>query len=256
MIDTVTDLTSLNEDVHHQLWQSQLLDEMGIGRWALQASPVIQVEAQVWQQFLDTSNPITTIQVAPSSIIQPTHYEQVLAPNDQHLQTLSLDHEINAPITEKSVQSVEQDKHTATPQAVEVIAQRFAIQAIVFNQWVLLVDETVLQHDAHQLRLWQQLQNQLKVSATNFRFPLLDEHQNFPQSSFALMQNAQIAWAGFAGFLHRLTQSHNLHNYQLGALSKLSACLDSQPIERLPYLTDMLQDYRQKRRLWQILNQS
>lgn len=260
MIDTVTDLTSLNEDTHYQLWQTQLLDEMGIGRWALQTSPVIQVNEAAWQQLLDNTvvqNPVST-EVDYSS--QPSQDTFALAnmPTQANITAKVESYHYHS---KASGQNSPTEQLTSQPQDVQsppqlthIIAQRFAIQAIVFNDWVLLVDEAALS-DARQLTLWQQLQSQLKVTAANFRFPLLDERQNFPTSSFAVMHNQQMAMAGFLGFLHKITQSHQLIHYRVGSLSQLPSSLDSQSIERLPYLQEMLENYQLKRQLWQTLMQ-
>lgn len=131
----------------------------------------------------------------------------------------------------------------------ELLTASFDVQAIVGGEWTLVVDSHFLQTDSRQQQLWQQIISGLKASVHFFNFPLLTDSQNLPKATVQLMSSYPMAVAGFSGFLYRINQG----NPKVGALTPLPDCLDEQPIQRLPYLLDMLDDYRLKRQLWQLL---
>ena len=132
----------------------------------------------------------------------------------------------------------------------ELLTASFDVQAIVVGEWTLVVDSHFLQTDSRQHQLWQQIISGLKASVHFFNFPLLTDSQHLPKATVQLMSSYPMAVAGFSGFLYRINQG----NPKVGALTPLPDCLDEQPIQRLPYLLDMLDDYRLKRQLWQLLS--
>lgn len=132
----------------------------------------------------------------------------------------------------------------------ELLTASFDVQAIVVGEWTLVVDSHFLQTDSRQQQLWQQIISGLKASVHFFNFPLLTDSQHLPKATVQLMSSYPMAVAGFSGFLYRINQG----NPKVGALTPLPDCLDEQPIQRLPYLVDMLDDYRLKRQLWQLLS--
>lgn len=132
----------------------------------------------------------------------------------------------------------------------ELLTASFDVQAIVGGEWTLVVDSHFLQTDSRQQQLWQQIISGLKASVHFFNFPLLTDSQHLPKATVQLMSSYPMAVAGFSGFLYRINQG----NPKVGALTPLPDCLDEQPIQRLPYLVDMLDDYRLKRQLWQLLS--
>jgi hypothetical protein len=131
----------------------------------------------------------------------------------------------------------------------ELLTASFDVQAIVVGEWTLVVDSHFLQTDSRQHQLWQQIISGFKASVHFFNFPLLTDSQHLPKATVKLMSSYPMAVAGFSGFLYRINQG----NPKVGALTPLPDCLDEQPIQRLPYLLDMLDDYRLKRQLWQLL---
>lgn len=131
----------------------------------------------------------------------------------------------------------------------ELLTASFDVQAIVVGEWTLVVDSHFLQTDSRQHQLWQQIISGFKASVHFFNFPLLTDSQHLPKATVQLMSSYPMAVAGFSGFLYRINQG----NPKVGALTPLPECLDEQPIQRLPYLLDMLDDYRLKRQLWQLL---
>ena len=132
----------------------------------------------------------------------------------------------------------------------ELLTASFDVQAIVVGEWTLVVDSHFLQTDSRQQYLWQQIISGFKASVHFFKFPLLTDSQHLPKATVQLMSSYPMAVAGFSGFLYRINQG----NPKVGALTPLPDCLAEQPIQRLPYLLDMLDDYRLKRQLWQLLS--
>ena len=132
----------------------------------------------------------------------------------------------------------------------ELLTASFDVQAIVVGEWTLVVDSHFLQTDSRQHQLWQQIISGFKASVHFFNFPLLTDSQHLPKATVQLMSSYPMAVAGFSGFLYRINQG----NPKVGALTPLPDCLDEQPIQCLPYLLDMLDDYRLKRQLWQLLS--
>ncbi|HBI49282.1 MAG TPA: hypothetical protein DDY26_05605, partial [Moraxellaceae bacterium] len=118
----------------------------------------------------------------------------------------------------------------------ELLTASFDLQAIVVGEWTLLVDSHFLQTESRQHQLWQQIISGLKASVHFFNFPLLTDSQHLPKATVQLMSSYPMAVAGFSGFLYRINQG----NPKVGALTPLPDCLDEQPIQRLPYLVDML----------------
>ena len=142
------------------------------------------------------------------------------------------------------------DGHSDEQLNDELLTASFDVQAIVVGEWTLVVDSHFLQTDSRQHQLWQQIISGFKASVHFFNFPLLTDSQHLPKATVQLMSSYPMAVAGFSGFLYRINQG----NPKVGALTPLPDCLDEQPIQRLPYLVDMLDDYRLKRQLWQLLS--
>ena len=142
------------------------------------------------------------------------------------------------------------DGHSDEQLNDELLTASFDVQAIVVGEWTLVVDSHFLQTDSRQHQLWQQIISGFKASVHFFNFPLLTDSQHLPKATVQLMSSYPMAVAGFSGFLYRINQG----NPKVGALTPLPDCLDEQPIQCLPYLLDMLDDYRLKRQLWQLLS--
>ena len=192
----------------------------------------------------------------PSASLADFHPHDVALPND-----LSLLHDSSLPHDSpfKSDPAPNNDRYSNPGQSDELfnneqindelLTASFDVQAIVGGEWTLVVDSHFLQTDSRQQQLWQQIIGGLKASPHFFNFPLLTDSQHLPKATVQLMSSYPMAVAGFSGFLYRVNQG----NPKVGALTPLPDCLDEQPIQRLPYLLDMLDDYRLKRQLWQLL---
>ena len=283
---TVPDLT-LDEQQYHtlEIWQSEILAQMGVTRWVRQDCPVktfanledfevvssyqaacalaaMPQQLQPTQTGL-TSNfsPIATtpdfnhpviaddavggVAELPSASLADFQTHDLLLPHHSPLKSDP------APNSDRYSDGGHSDELFNNEQINdELLTASFDVQAIVVGEWTLVVDSHFLQTDSRQQQLWQQIISGLKASVHFFNFPLLTDSQHLPKATVQLMSSYPMAVAGFSGFLYRINQG----NPKVGALTPLPDCLDEQPIQRLPYLVDMLDDYRLKRQLWQLLS--
>ena len=287
---TVPDLT-LDEQQYHA-WQSEILAQMGITRWVRQDCPVktfanledfevvssyqaVETLAAMPQQLPpaqtgltselapiektpDINHPViaddavdSAVELPPASLANFHPHDVALPNHSSLLHDSSLPHD--SPL--KSDPAPNNDGHSDErfnneQLNDELLTASFDVQAIVVGEWTLVVDSHFLQTDSRQHQLWQQIISGLKASVHFFNFPLLTDSQHLPKATVQLMSSYPMAVAGFSGFLYRINQG----NPKVGALTPLPDCLDEQPIQRLPYLLDMLDDYRLKRQLWQLLS--
>nr|WP_312177288.1 hypothetical protein [Moraxella sp. CTOTU46934] len=285
---TVSDLTL--DEQQYDAWQSEILAQMGVTRWVRQDCPVktfdnledfevvssyqaVETLAAMPQQLQpsqtgstselapiektpDINHPVIADDAIESAVKLPPasladfHPHDVPLPNDSSLPHYSPLKSDLAPNNDRYSNPGQSDELFNNEQINdELLTASFDVQAIVGGEWTLVVDSHFLQTDSRQQQLWQQIISGLKASVHFFNFPLLTDSQNLPKATVQLMSSYPMAVAGFSGFLYRINQG----NPKVGALTPLPDCLDEQPIQRLPYLVDMLDDYRLKRQLWQLL---
>ena len=286
---TVPDFTL--DEQQYDAWQSEILAQMGVTRWVRQDCLVktfanledfevfssyqaVETLAAMPQQLQpaqtgsnselapidttpDINHPVIADDAIESAVKLPPasladfHPHDLPLPND-----LSLPHDSPlksdpAPNNDRYSDAGHSDERFNNEQLNdELLTASFDVQAIVVGEWTLVVDSHFLQTDSRQHQLWQQIISGLKASVHFFNFPLLTDSQHLPKATVQLMSSYPMAVAGFSGFLYRINQG----NPKVGALTPLPDCLDEQPIQRLPYLVDMLDDYRLKRQLWQLLS--
>lgn len=285
---TVPDLTL--DEQQYDAWQSEILAQMGVTRWVRQDCPVktfdnvedfevvsgyqaVETLAAMPQQLQPAQTELTS-ELAPINttpdfncpVIADAAVESVAElppeslanfqthdlplPNDSSLPHDSPFKSDPAPNSDRYSDAGHSDERFNNEQlSDELLTASFDVQAIVVGEWTLVVDSHFLQKDSRQHQLWQQIISGLKASVHFFKFPLLTDSQHLPKATVQLMSSYPMAVAGFSGFLYRINQG----NPKVGALTLLPDCLDEQPIQRLPYLLDMLDDYRLKRQLWQLL---
>lgn len=280
---TVPDLTL--DEQHYHAWQSEILAQMGVTRWVRQDCPVKTFDNVEDFEVVSSYQAVETLAATPQQL-QPaqTGLTSELAPIDT---TPNINHPVMADDTVGSVAELppasladfhphdlllphhsplksdpapNSDRYSDGGHSDELfnneqlndelLTASFDVQAIVVGEWTLVVDSHFLQTDSRQQQLWQQIISGLKASVHFFNFPLLTDSQHLPKATVQLMSSYPMAVAGFSGFLYRINQG----NPKVGALTPLPDCLDEQPIQRLPYLVDMLDDYRLKRQLWQLLS--
>ena len=279
---TVSDLTL--DEQQYDAWQSEILAQMGVTRWVRQDCPVktfanledfevvtgyqvVETLAAMAPQLQpaqtgltselapiattpDINHPViaddavhSAVELPPASLAD-FHTHDVALPNHSPLKSdLAPNHDghSNAGHSDELFNNEQLND--------ELLTASFDVQAIVVGEWTLVVDSHFLQTDSRQHQLWQQIISGFKTSVHFFNFPLLTDSQHLPKATVQLMSSYPMAVAGFSGFLYRINQG----NPKVGALTPLPDCLDEQPIQRLPYLLDMLDDYRLKRQLWQLL---
>ena len=264
---TVPDLTL--DEQQYDAWQSEILAQMGVTRWVRQDCPVKTFDNVEDFEVVSSYQAVETLAAMPQQL-QPaqTGSNSELAPIDT---TPDFNHPVIADDAVGSVaelppasladfhphdvalpnhSSLKSDPAPNNEQlSDELLTASFDLQAIVMGEWTLVVDSHFLQTDSRQHQLWQQIISGLKASVHFFKFPLLTDSHHLPKATVQLMSSYPMAVAGFSGFLYRINQG----NPKVGALTPLPDCLDEQPIQRLPYLLDMLDDYRLKRQLWQLL---
>ena len=286
---TVPDLTL--DEQQYDAWQSEILAQMGVTRWVRQDCPVktfanledfevvssyqaVETLAAMPQQLqpaqtgltselapIDTppdfNHPVIADDVVDSAVELPPanlanfRPHDVALPNDSSLPHHSPFKSDPAPNNDGHSDELFNNEQLNNEQLNdELLTASFDVQAIVVGEWTLVVDSHFLQTDSRQQQLWQQIISGLKASVHFFNFPLLTDSQHLPKATVQLMSSYPMAVAGFSGFLYRINQG----NPKVGALTPLPDCLDEQPIQRLPYLVDMLDDYRLKRQLWQLLS--
>lgn len=286
---TVSDLTL--DEQQYDAWQSEILAQMGVTRWVRQDCPVktfdnledfevvssyqaVETLAAMPQQLQpsqtgstselapiattpDINHPVIADDAIESAVKLPPasladfHPHDVPLPNDSSLPHYSPLKSDLAPNNDEHSDAGHSDELFNNEQLNdELLTASFDVQAIVVGEWTLVVDSRFLQTDSRQQQLWQQIISGLKASVHFFNFPLLTDSQHLPKATVQLMSSYPMAVAGFSGFLYRINQG----NPKVGALTPLPDCLDEQPIQRLPYLLDMLDDYRLKRQLWQLLS--
>lgn len=280
---TVSDLTL--DEQQYDAWQSEILAQMGVTRWVRQDCPVktfanledfevvssyqaVETLAAMPQQLppaqtgltselapIDTTpeinHPVIADDAVESVVELPPANLADFHPHDVALPNHSPFKSDPAPNNDRYSDAGQSDERFNNEQFNdELLTASFDVQAIVVGEWTLVVDSRFLQTDSRQHQLWQQIISGLKASVHFFNFPLLTDSQHLPKATVQLMSSYPMAVAGFSGFLYRINQG----NPKVGALTPLPDCLNEQPIQRLPYLLDMLDDYRLKRQLWQLLS--
>ena len=286
---TVPDLTL--DEQQYDAWQSEILAQMGVTRWVRQDCPVktfanledfevvssyqaVETLAAMPQQLqpaqtgltselapIDTTpdfnhpviadDAVGNVAESPPASLANFQTHDLPLPNDSSLPHYSPLKSDPAPNSDRYSDDGHSDERFNNEQLNdELLTASFDLQAIVVGEWTLVVDSHFLQTDSRQHQLWQQIISGLKASVHFFNFPLLTDSQHLPKATVQLMSSYPMAVAGFLGFLYRINQG----NPKVGALTPLPDCLDEQPIQRLPYLLDMLDDYRLKRQLWQLLS--
>lgn len=259
---TVTDLTL--DEQQYDAWQSEILAQMGVTRWVRQDC-LVKTFANLEDFEVFSSYQAACALAAMPQQLQPaqTRLTSNLAPIDT---TTDFNHPVIADdAVDSAVELPPASLANFQPHDLplksdpapddeqlndELLTASFDVQAIVVGEWTLVVDSHFLQTDSRQHQLWQQIISGIKASVHFFNFPLLTDSQHLPKATVQLMSSYPMAVAGFSGFLYRINQG----NPKVGALTPLPDCLDEQPIQRLPYLLDMLDDYRLKRQLWQLLS--
>lgn len=265
--------------VQQQLaWQAHLLSAMGIERWVSQSSPVISIDKALWDMPLAASH--VPAQFAPTAEHEPLNtvtqtgrvidsaIDSVIDDQPAAGEPLGVQAFIKTPVVAHpppmGVTQAQQGR-SASLDTGSLIVPRFGLQAIRVFDWVLVVDSQALHQEIRYQQLWQQITTNLRQTPAYFDFPLCDNETNMPTAILQTMASHKMAWASLQGFLYGLTHERTPPGSKqmkpeamaprLGALTALPDCLEALTFERLPYLNEMVEDYRLKRQLWRLLTQ-
>lgn len=141
--------------------------------------------------------------------------------------------------------------------------------AIKIQDWVIVADVDFLATQPQALQLWHNISQSLSLQQYEFRFPLIETNSSVNNSISQGGNLGVLVQASFAGFLCAIGHASYLGNTELmitktddaaanltqkiGIVTPLAECLENEHMRRLPYLTEMLEDYRQKRQFWQLM---
>lgn len=117
----------------------------------------------------------------------------------------------------------------------------FEVIGAHFKDWVLLADVSVFR-DENTLRLWENIISGLSISPQLLKFPICPE-----------ISDKESANASVAGFIFSLAKNHEI---KVAALTRMPKGIEHPQLEKVPYLTEMLEDSGLKKQLWQVLNQA
>ena len=117
----------------------------------------------------------------------------------------------------------------------------FEVMGAHFKDWVLLADVSVFR-DENTLRLWENIVSGLSISPQLLKFPICPE-----------ISDKESANASVAGFIFSLAKNHEI---KVAALTPMPKGIEHPQLEKVPYLTEMLEDSSLKKHLWQVLNQA
>ena len=117
----------------------------------------------------------------------------------------------------------------------------FEVIGAHFKDWVLLADVSVFR-DENTLRLWENILSGLSISPQLLKFPICPE-----------ISDKESANASVAGFIFSLAKNHEI---KVAALTRMPKGIEHPQLEKVPYLTEMLEDSSLKKHLWQVLNQA
>lgn len=117
----------------------------------------------------------------------------------------------------------------------------FEVIGAHFKDWVLLANVSVFR-DENTLRLWENIISGLSISPQLLKFPICPE-----------ISDKESANASVAGFIFSLAKNHEI---KVAALTRMPKGIEHPQLEKVPYLTEMLEDSGLKKQLWQVLNQA
>lgn len=243
-------------DYAQQVWQQQLLSELGVTRWVPQSAMVVAVDnIRVDAPVALEDNHLSLVTTAQP----PIDEQHVEPPAPTAIQPASLE-QFNSEVMDNAVtlnalnaywSDVEpRDEVAIHPASPLVMVKRFRIQAMVAGDWLLLVDEAALQQDSRQQTLWQNIATALQATVHYYMFPLLDTVDKLPISAQHMMSNVNMAMAAFEGFVFAVTQGKGR---AMGNVTCLPSYFDTIEITPLPTLAQMLQDPQSKRKFWQMI---
>lgn len=227
----------------HQHWQNQILDQLGIVRWVDFHTAVIELDINELEKSLVFSPPIIhDIDIKITSVLET---------QDNIDEPIYLDKLNNTPAAETLTVPDTEVAFTENLENTAVVIDKFHLQILVFQDWIILADLAVLREDGQQQLLWQNLSCYLHLTPDDFIFPIVTQNNGY----YLNHKNQQmctdlLALALFDGKICALNQD-KIH--QIGCVTPLPEVFNNKAIYPLPYLQSMLNDFEQKRLFWHTL---
>ena len=264
--------------------QRQILAMMGLDIWVQRDCATTKVDYQTFAQQ-DKANSEAQLQ-SLQALMSETGVDQVTVEGAKEVGNVSSEAQLQSPVAvpTKAVVSPDQDQTTAAldndkaqkssaisenqtvnNDPIQALKQKFdasenkstqlkvnladSLEQVApfevigahFKDWVLLADVSVFR-DENTLRLWENILSGLSISPQLLKFPICPE-----------ISDKESANASVAGFIFSLAKNHEI---KVAALTRMPKGIEHPQLEKVPYLTEMLEDSGLKKQLWQVLNQA
>ena len=264
--------------------QRQILAMMGLDIWVQRDCATTKVDYQTFAQQ-DKANSEAQLQ-SLQALMSETGVDQVTVEGAKEVGNVSSEAQLQSPVAvpTKAVVGPDQDQTTAAldndkaqkssaisenqtvnNDPIQALKQKFdasenkstqlkvnladSLEQVApfevigahFKDWVLLADVSVFR-DENTLRLWENIISGLSISPQLLKFPICPE-----------ISDKESANASVAGFIFSLAKNHEI---KVAALTRMPKGIEHPQLEKVPYLTEMLEDSGLKKQLWQVLNQA
>lgn len=230
--------------------QRAILTALGIRQWVPRAIVTTVAPAsnsQLWRQLNDEPDEAATVALHVNPLIQKSDSKPVqpettavssrVAAQPDHHQIQSA--QAGQAVVESTFQDIEDVELEPAVGTATASIQNFRLQACEINQWIVLVNEADLQNP--------QLNTLWKNILLAFRKPEVN-HFSWPLSEGQRWQRMTGSQAALNGFLFRLGLDK-----RVGLMSELADEVCPDRIERLPHLSELIEQPLKKRLLWQLL---
>ena len=239
---TITSYKSSTAANPRQIQQRHILNMMGIECWVGRNTKTVHISDHNFAAHRQTSKQVINSPLAsPENATTVTQQKNTLPANSAH-QSAAKPSQVIKQAWSKFRQTAPSEPTTVAPAvvaSVEKSIEAFTLLGIGFADWVLLVDSEQL-HEGSTLPLWRNIVSSLSLTEQSLSFPICQG-----------MQSVELANASLAGFVFSIAQDDNK---RVAALTPLPEGLDHERLVSVPLLTEMLEDGRQKRQLWQLLS--
>lgn len=280
MTDTLSptlDTQMLSHQYQQSAYQRILLAEMGITPWVGQSeigqifSPETLFATLAETVENHNENSLSNLSGISLAFSEPTNFSQNSSCNVSTQNPTTQSPVLPTPTLTPNNPPIShvQYPQPVTPQINQNLVQnqpaiRCHYYAIKVQNWVIVADGDFLNHHSPSLQLWHNISHALSARQYEFRFPFTEGQHERGENSTLLVQ------ASFAGFLCAIERGSYLDNGEgmtitkslistspsspkIGIVTPVAEWLENEAIRRLPYLTEMLEDYRQKRQFWQLM---
>lgn len=226
----------------HQYWQNQILDQLGVVRWVDFHAEVIELDITELEKSLNFQ-PVIINQIDADKS-DDVNFAIITPQDTEYDEPFYLDKSTNSLENFSEIDGSEQVQNANIGVAID----KFHLQMVVFENWIIVADVAVLQENHTQLSLWQNLLNQLHLTPQDFVFPMVMQNATYDLNhKNQKMCTDILALASFEGKICALTQDKSR---QVGTLTTLPDVLKEKQIHAFPSLEIMLNNFQQKRIFW------